>query len=941
MALEAFSLIGRIVLEGAERVQRGLTNIGRRSNEAGQSMQQFGSAVNEAMDTAAEGTQTAEEAIREMRQEMKKAEREQRDIMRSFRGEQLKQEKGWHNLTKAAKNYTGSTKDLLAEIDKLGAKQKELSEKMLAANEKAKRALFERIGTMQAVSSQAEKISQNYDRMNNILYSVNKPLLAITDGLNNIAKAGNPARLALEMLGANANMKDLQSMIGLINQGLMRFQTVAIAAALALGIYTAALAKAAHGEAPAKIREEIAKTQAAFDEALLKRQQQLYEWAGIFEDVEFKVPDSKKLLAVLEEQVKIFDQWTANLKTLTARGVDEGLIAELEQMGAKAAPQIQALVNMSDTQLTQYVDLWRRKHAQVNEQASSELEGLRKATAEKIQQLRDSITPLALAWEKFQQKWASAVAPFVESWGQVAAAVILAGAKIADFFNYLNNNDMQWVIQAIGWFTYLFTALTLLLSPLAIGIGLIAGFKAAFAFLWVTIQPLLTGLAAMSGTVALIVIGIAAAIAIVYALVTSFKNWINSSEEVRAQFQQKIQAIKDQALPILEMLRAGFDHVMQRIKGAVQPILAELQAFWAEHGAQVMQAVSNFLGILQAAFAFVMPLIMFIVDGVLTNLIGIFKGAFDFIMGIVKIFTGLFTLDFQLFWQGIVQLFSGWLQMIWNLINLMMIGRFIKGIGVFLKSMGALFKGGLDTIRLHFMYMVDGVKAILTNFKNLFTATFTAMRNAGLSIWQSFRAALEVTMQAIRTKVLSITVSLQNGMASAFGAIRSVASSVFSAIRYAMTNPVDAAKNAIMGAINAIRNAFNGLRLKLPNIKTPRFRIANWSINPKDWIKAPPRIDISWHKRGAFFDHATLLHGLGERGREAILPLQNRKFMQPFSLAVAENLAAITTKAAGQRLEVPISINGREIVRAIVADLDRALAARQQRNSGLLNRGNL
>lgn len=940
MALEAFALIGRVVLEGAERVTRGLTNIGRRSNEAGNSMQQFGGAANEAMEHVTEGTQTAEEAIKQMREEMKKAEKEQRDIMRGFRGEQLAQEKGWHDLTKAAKNYTGSTKDLLAQIDKLGRQQKELDERMLAANEKAKRALLERIGTMQAVSSQAEKIGKNYDRMNNILYSVNKPLLAIADGLNNIAKAGNPARLALEMLGANANMKDLQSMIAMINAGLVRFQMVTLAAALALGVYTAALAKAAHGEAPAKIREEIAKTQAAFDEALAQRQKQLYEWASLFENVEFKVPSSDSLLKALAEQVKIFDQWAANLKTLTARGVDEGLIKELQQMGAKAAPQIQALINMSDAQLTEYVGLWRRKHEQVNEQASSELEKLRKSTAEKIQQLRESITPLALAWEQFQQKWASAVAPFVESWGQVAAAVVLAAAKVADFFNYLNNNDMEWVIQAIGWFTYLFTALTLILAPLSIGIGLAAGFRAAFYSTWLIIQPLVTGLMAMSGTVALVIVGIAAAVAIIYLLVKSFKDWINGSAEAREQFNSAIQAIKDNAMPILEALRAGFAHVMQRIKEAVQPILAELQQFWTDHGAQVMQAVQNFLGILQAAFAFVMPLIMFIVDGVLTNLIGIFKGGFNLIMGIVKIFTGLFTLDFQLFWQGIVQLFTGWLGIVWNLINLMMIGRFIKGIGAFLKGMGALFKGGLDTIRLHFMYLVDKVRAILTNFKNLFTSTFTAMRTAGLNIWQSFRAAVEVTMQAIRTKVLSVAVSLQNGMYHAFNGIKSAATTIFNNLKFALTNPIQAAKNTITGIINGIRSAFNGLRLQLPKIKVPRFTIKNWSINPANWVKAPPRIDISWHKRGAFFDQATALQGLGEKGLEAIIPLRNRRFMQPFSLAIAENLAALQG-SAGQRLEVPISLNGREIVRAIVADLDKALAQRQQRNSGLLNRGNL
>ncbi|MFE5437467.1 tail length tape measure protein, partial [Bacillus cereus] len=74
--------------------------------------------------------------------------------------------------------------------------------------------------------------------------------------------------------------------------------------------------------------------------------------------------------------------------------------------------------------------------------------------------------------------------------------------------------------KVIAGFTLLLPALTLLLSPLAIGIGLINGMAAAFSSVWMLIGPLVTGLGAMMGTVALVAAAIAAVGAALYLLWT-------------------------------------------------------------------------------------------------------------------------------------------------------------------------------------------------------------------------------------------------------------------------------------------------------------------------------------------------------------------------------------------------------------------------------------
>lgn len=940
MALEAFSLIGRIALDGADKVTKGLDGIGKRSRQTKTYMESFGNETFKAMDSAVDSTDDMSKAIRAMRDEMKDAMREQKKAMQPFRKQQLDIQKGYWDLNKATKSWKGSTKDLINEINKLGKAEKKINDEMMKMNDIAKMGLLQSIGAMNAMSTQSEKVSQNYDRMGKALYSVNKPLLAITDGLEKMAKAGQPAQIALRQLGAGASMKELNDMIKLINVGLMRFQAVALAAGIALVGFTAAMANAAHGEAPSKIRAQMAEIETIYDEALEERKQQLYEWAGLFENIEFKPINPQSLIDALEGQVQIFDGWAANLKRLAKRGVDEGLLEELRQMTPKAAAEVQALQKMTDAQLTEYVALWNQKHKQVTTQAVSELEFLRQATDRKIKELKASIMPLALAWEDFQATWSDALQPFVESWGKVAAKVVEAGTAIGDFFVTLNENDMSWVITALGWFTYLFTALTLLLSPLAIGIGLAGGFAAAWASLSPFIMPLLAGLAAMSGSIVLIIAGAAALIAIVMMLVNSFKNWVNSSEEVRAGVMEKITAIQEGTGEILEKLKGLWDDGMKMINDAVQPILAELTAFWNEHGMQVMTAVQNFMSFLGTIFSVVFPIIKFIVLGALNAILGIFSGVFNAIMGIIKIFTGLFTGDFGLMWEGAKQLFFGAIQAIWNYMNLLFIGRILKGVGAFFMSMKKFFVDGFTILKFRVQYFVKDALLKIKSFVDGVKNWFTNMKNSAIGIWNSLKLQVSMAVEILKTRALLHIRNMVMEAKSKFESIRSTATKIFNKVKDAITKPIESAKKGIGKAVDWIRDKFNALKLKLPKIKLPKFKIKNWSINPKNWIKAPPYIDIDWHKKGAFFDKATVMQGLGERGREAILPLENRKYMKPFSQAVAENLAALTGGGT-QRIEIPVMLNNREILRAIIPDLDRALKTRQNINGGLVNRGNL
>ena len=219
--------------------------------------------------------------------------------MQGFNRDQLQNKVGWIQLAAQAKNYQGTTAQFMAQVVELGAKEKAVNDARMKANELGKMSILKQVGAMANLSTQASKISKIYDGMHNPLMKVNQAGLAIADGLNKMANMGTAAAIALRQLGPNANMKDLKDRIGVINQGIMRMQMVALGAAVALVGFTTLMAKAAMGPDPAKTRQAMAEIKAEYDKALADRTAELYNWASIFEKVEIKVPSSQMLLDAL------------------------------------------------------------------------------------------------------------------------------------------------------------------------------------------------------------------------------------------------------------------------------------------------------------------------------------------------------------------------------------------------------------------------------------------------------------------------------------------------------------------------------------------------------------------------------------------------------------------------------------------------------------------
>lgn len=150
-----------------------------------------------------------------------------------------------------------------------------------------------------------------------------------------------------------------------------------------------------------------------YTKAVDDRTAAITNFAGIFDEVKLSEDVSgEQLLANLQQQNNVLVDWMANLGTLANRGLDEGLLAELQQMGPKSAAEIAALTTLSDEQLQQYTALWKNKSSLARQQAIGELEGMRLDTANQIYLLQEE-TKKKL--EKYQSEWKTSMKAVTKS----------------------------------------------------------------------------------------------------------------------------------------------------------------------------------------------------------------------------------------------------------------------------------------------------------------------------------------------------------------------------------------------------------------------------------------------------------------------------------------------------------------------------------------------
>ena len=166
------------------------------------------------------------------------------------------------------------------------------------------------------------------------------------------------------------------------------------------------------------------------------------------------------------------------------------------------------------------------------------------------------------------------------------------------------------------------------------------------------------------------------------------KQVAESFKPVLEELKRAFQIFSDIALDAIEALAPSFSNMtsliidlMADLASGISERLTQIKQYWDENGEQILETVNRIMTAMEVVIRVTMTIIKFVVGGIWDSIVGIIRGALDLIMGLVNIFTGLFTGDWSLMWEGIKQATSGAIRLVINI--------FING---FFRKIGSLFK---------------------------------------------------------------------------------------------------------------------------------------------------------------------------------------------------------------------------------------------------------
>ncbi|MBQ2071379.1 MAG: phage tail tape measure protein, partial [Oscillospiraceae bacterium] len=356
-----------------------------------------------------------------------------------------------------------------------------------------------------------------------------------------------------------------------------------------------------------------------------------------------------------------------------------------------------------------------------------------------------------------------------------------------------------------------------------------------------------------------------AVIAVIAVLVAAFKHLWDTNEGFRnaitAIWEGIVSKIQAFCQGIVDRLNAlGFDF------GSIVDVLKAIWDGFCQFLAPIFEAAFNVISI-------VLGTVLDVITGLLDIFIGLFTGNWDQLWnGVKEVFSGV--------WEGITGLFENFLNMLKSLAETVFswFGSTWESVWSGIKSFfETIWNGIVAFFTGIWNAIVSTVTAQINAVKTVVTTVFNAVKTTATTIWNGIKTAISTVVDGIKSKVSSVFESVKSTATNLFNGIKSTATSVWEGIKTAITTPIEAARDKIRSALDAVKGFFSGLKLQLPHIKLPHFRVSGTlSINPP----SVPHLSIDWYKEGGIMTKPTIfgmngsaLMAGGESGSEAILHL--------------------------------------------------------------------
>lgn len=295
---------------------------------------------------------------------------------------------------------------------------------------------------------------------------------------------------------------------------------------------------------------------------------------------------------------------------------------------------------------------------------------------------------------------------------------------------------------------------------------------------------------------------------------------------------------------VISFIAPYISQALGAVFNVIRNVINKIRAFWSENGAEIIQALKNVAKVIGSIFKVLGPIVLFVIKMVWNNIKGVIQGGLNIILGLVKVFSSLFTGNWKGLWDGVKQLLGGALQFLWNLWNLMMMGRLVKGVATVVKSIAGFFKGLGPKLATNVQYyyhlfmdkfyqigigilrtitnsvgrIVGVARNAVTNFVNVFQMARTFGVNIFMSIVSAIRNLFSNVVGFIKNAFSSVVGAVMGRVSSLVGSIQGFLSTlwlniqtIFLQIHTAMTTPFTSLSGIVQTVVSSVSGLVRGL----------------------------------------------------------------------------------------------------------------------------------
>ena len=533
----------------------------------------------------------------------------------------------------------------------------------------------------------------------------------------------------------------------------------------------------------------------------------------------------------------------------------------------------------------------------------------------------------------------------------IGNAVLPAISKLLD----IGGKIIDWV----GQLDPKFLAIVGVIGTVGVAIG---GFLSVLGLVVSGISGGISALGLLGGALSAISAPVLAVVAVIAGLVAAFVYCWNNVEGFREKVTEAFHTVCD----VVSSVVSTIWDVIQTVWGAIKPFVIEVFQGCAEIIGEVftiitdyvVPAVKNIWDTIENVWGAIKPYVEKIFGGIAEYLGGIWeviksviKGALDIIKAIMDGDWGAIK-DIVLnmvegikngikrTWDGIKQIIDTVLDGIKAVIS--NVWEAIKNkISSVLDGIKAVISTAWEAVKNKVSYVLDGIKAVISTaweaVKNKISSVLDGIKAVISTAWEAVKNKISYVLEGIKSVVSNAWDNIKNRASSAFEGIKSTASNVWNGIKSAITHPIETAKDKVLGIVDRIKSAFSNMHISIPKPKLPHISVGSKSfLGGKVTI---PTFSIDWYAKGGFFDGATMI-GVGEAGKEAVLPLENKRNMKPYAEAVASLMNDLSNEPKGN---VYNNFNISQLVVREEADIKKVaeelytLQRREQRRRGVPN----